>query len=168
MKYFKAKLKKEINQLVSTTQGFNVPDNIVEKLYVDQDDILWIVMSEAIAFAAPSVYNSKKEHTDIHSIPFIGSKSNKINGIAKSKKGDDFWMFATDEGLFMLYGIDIGSDHHEHGIKDKLTSFEGDVKCFTFENKEVKINRILAEENGDLQVITDKSVWNIPRATLLE
>lgn len=150
------------------TQGFNVPDNIIEKLYVDPDNILWIVMSEAIAFATPSVYNSQSEHTEIHSFPFIGSKSNKINGIAKSKKGDDFWLFATDEGLFMLYGLDIAEEHHEHGMKDKLSSLEGDVKRFKFENNETKIRDIIALSNGDVQIITEKSVWLIPRNTLLD
>lgn len=53
-------------------------------------------------------------------------------------------------------------------MKDKLSSLEGDVKRFKFESNEVKINSISVEDNGDIQVITDKSVWIIPRATLLE
>ncbi len=79
--------------------NFEIPDNIVEKLQVDNHDNLWVVLSEGITvFEAKSEASASDDH--VPSVKFIGKPQNPIYSVIYVKQQG--YVFATGMGLLFL------------------------------------------------------------------
>ncbi|MEP7220050.1 MAG: hypothetical protein ABI876_14095 [Bacteroidota bacterium] len=106
-------------------EGLAIPDNIVERLQTDRSGRLWVFMSNAVSVIDPEEVVAKKDHIDPATYAFIGAEENGIYALADGPRGSR-WI-ASEKGLFMLSGIEIGegAGEHGHGLSDVLTPPKG-------------------------------------------
>lgn len=99
--------------------GFEIPDNLVTRLYCVDGQHLWVLMSEGLAFL-----DADEKNTTSHAegFEFLGKKSNQIFDVLRTPDGD--FLFLTQEGLILMNGRKL-SEHPEHAASIEVYSNAG-------------------------------------------
>lgn len=105
--------------------NFEIPDNIVQNLIVDEFGFLWVLMRDGVCvievkdYRQKNAHHNEEEHGHLPSVEFIGYRDNTIYDLAYFKNNG--YVFTTDKGvLWMPLKSDeelLESFHHGHEEK---------------------------------------------------
>lgn len=146
--------------------GYELPDNIVEHLYKDDQSNIWVVMPDNISFKSSTHYQG-----EIPSYAYIGDKNNEIRTIVPLQKMS--YLFVTEKGIFLLPSLAL-KEEHEHGSSEVFTGHE--TQAFDLSNKQLGTPEALkgqpvlyAEKaNEDIYFITASGGWRIKEKDLIK
>lgn len=96
--------------------GYELPDNIVEHLYKDEQSNIWVVMPDNISFKSSTHYQG-----EIPSYTYIGDKHNDIKTIVSLQKMS--YLFVTEKGIFLLPSSAL-KEEHAHQTSEVFTGHE--------------------------------------------
>lgn len=139
--------------------GYELPDNLVERLYADDASNVWVVMPDNISFKS-----NKKYQGELPSYAYVGDKNNELKKIV-TLKGSSY-LFITQKGMYFLPSTSLKEEHHHGGSE----IFSGDdAQAFAINGKHVSMPSKLtgasvqyAERVGnDLYFVTEKGGWKI-------
>lgn len=149
--------------------NFEIPDNIVQNLIVDDFGFLWVIMRNGISVI--EVVQRKEDHDhkhaeDMHghlpSVEFIGDHENMIYDLSYFKgKG---YIFATDLGLLWM---PIKSDEElmenfHHGHSEKVENKELLIKINTTDiNTQIGKVLFIAKTNGVNVLVGEKGIHEL-------
>jgi hypothetical protein len=99
--------------------GFEIPDNLVTRLYCADGQHLWVLMSDALAFL-----DADENNTTSHAegFEFLGKRGNQIFDVLRTPDGD--FLFLTQEGLILMNRAKL-TEHPEHAASVEVYSNAG-------------------------------------------
>lgn len=149
--------------------NFEIPDNIVQNLIVDDFGFLWVIMRNGISVI--DVVQRKEDrdhkhneemHAHLPSVEFIGDRENMITDLSYFKgKG---YVFATDMGLLWM---PIKSDEEllenfHHGHSEKVENKELLIKINTVDiNTQIGKVLFIAKTNGVTIFVGEKGIHEV-------
>ena len=146
--------------------GYELPDNLVEKLYKDGQSNVWVIMPDHISFKRNAQYQG-----EIPSYAYIGDKQNEIRTIVPVKGAS--YIFVTKKGLYFLPSSSIREAHHSH-VNEVFTT--ENIQAFALELKQLNAPEKLLQapvtyaENvdGEIYFITTEGGWKVKEKDLLK
>lgn len=136
--------------------GYELPDNYVEKIFVDERSNVWVVMPDHLSF-------KKNDHFtgEIPSYNYIGQKNNDIQTIISLDKGS--YLFITEQGSILLPSSSLKEEHHHH---NEVFS-ESNTAAYQMSNVQLKSPEKLRQEKisfaqrcgNDVYFITAAGAW---------
>jgi len=146
--------------------GYELPDNIVERLYKDEHSNVWVVMPDNISFKSNARYQG-----EIPSYAYVGDKHNTVRTIVPVAGSS--YIFVTEKGIFFLPSSSIKEEHHAHGgevfTAENAQAFALDLKQLNIPDKLSGYSVTYAEKVGEeLYFITDGGGWRIREKDLLK
>lgn len=147
-------------------EGFDLPDNLVERLFADFKSNVWALMPNHVSFIP-----GKDFEGEIPSYNNIGTKENMIFDIAPLSQSQRSYMFATAQGL--IYTADLKADEYNHTgeihqtIKETAFLVTDDIidKPASFKNEKVVLIKTV---NKDTYFVTSVGLWKIRTAKLIK
>lgn len=106
--------------------GFEIPDNLVDRLYCPDGKHLLVVMGEALAYLEA---DEKKVSSHAEGFEFLGKRGNKIHDAVMTPEGD--FLFLTQDGLILMRRDEL-AEQHEHGATIEVYSNAGKPKISKF------------------------------------
>lgn len=146
--------------------GYELPDNIVERLYKDEHSNIWVVMPDNISFKSNARYQG-----EIPSYAYVGDKHNTVRTIVPVAGSS--YIFVTEKGLFFLPSSSIKEDHHAKGgevfTAENAQAFVLDLKQLNVPAKLSEYPVTYAEKVGDeLYFITAAGGWRVKEKDLVK
>lgn len=122
---FKKKNNDWIRYNEEGVSNFEIPDNIVQNLVVDNTGLLWVLMRDGVTVIETPRYHSDKhyhedEHGHLPSTEYLGRAQNTVYDIHYYKNNG--YLFSTEMGLLFMRvgkGVEV-SDHFHHSSSDKI------------------------------------------------
>ncbi|MXV38385.1 hypothetical protein GO491_06795 [Flavobacteriaceae bacterium Ap0902] len=144
--------------------GHGLPDNLVEKLFVDDLGNIWVVMPEHITYI-----KDKGSMSEFPTFSYVGDQSNKVRQIFRLK--NDQYLMLTDLGSIVLNAKEL--NQHEHAaeifnphetagvlLNNALLKAPEDLK-----NKEI----ITVGRGGKhLYFLTENGIWKVKEKKILK
>jgi lipopolysaccharide export system protein LptC len=84
--------------------GYELPDNIVEKLFQDAAGNVWVQMPEHLSFK-----KSSRSGGELPTFAFLGDRTNEVRSI--QAVGADWYLFCTQKGLSFMPARPLEDDH---------------------------------------------------------
>jgi len=155
--------------------NFEIPDNIVQNLVVDNTGLLWVLMRNGLAvIETPQYLNKTKshaqpdEHGHIPSTEYLGRAQNSIYDVHYYKnKG---YVFATDMGLLYLptYKDEevIENFHHNDGDKVENKALLKMPDIAAINNKYGKI-LFINDQKSNTYFICERGIYKLNKKMLI-
>ncbi|WP_118975448.1 hypothetical protein [Taibaiella koreensis] len=148
--------------------GYELPDNIVERLYQDEQSNIWVLMPENISFKSSTHYNG-----EIPSYTYVGDKYNDIYTIVALAQSSYF--FVTGKGLFFLPSNALKEDHHQESQTEEIHSTTS-TQAYALTSGQLYTPAALKDEpvlfagkaNENIYFLTAKGGWKVPEKKLLK
>lgn len=146
--------------------GHELPDNIVEKLYKDDQSNVWVVMPDNISFKSSKNYSG-----EIPSYAFVGDKENNIRNIIPLPKSS--FLFVTDKSISLLASSELES-HNHYQTEEVLTAHN--AKAFGLNAEQLSAPNLLRNEpvlyaeksNSKIYFITSKGAWSVSESAIIK
>lgn len=152
--------KNKIDRFVEEgIEGFELPDNLVEKIYADDASNIWAVMPDDISFISGAGNDD-----EIPDYRYVGSKQNKVLDICKTPLGSRSYLFATKEGV--IYTADVKGDQLNHTgeihqqFHEPAMFLNGALLEKPDALKDAVVNQIQIA-GKEIIFITDKGLWRL-------
>lgn len=141
-------------------EGFELPDNLVERIFADETSNVWAVMPGYISFIPSSDFEG-----EIPNYSYVGNKENTVFDITKIPVTARSYLFSTNEGL--IYTANIKGDEYNHAgeihqvFHDNAVLLGDDLlkKPTVLKNNKVIAAKIL---NKEIYFITENGLWSVP------
>ena len=145
--------------------NFEIPDNIVQNLIVDDFGYLWVLMRDGVSVidvkdhTKESASHHNEVHTHLPSVAFIGDHQNCISDLTYIKKKG--YVFATEMGLLWM---PVKSDEEllenfHHGEGEKIENKELLIKLNTsLINQEIGKVLFIVKNKNTVYLIGEKGV----------
>lgn len=148
--------------------GYELPDNIVERLYKDGRSNVWVVMPDHIAFKSNGRYKG-----ELPSYSFIGDKGNAIRNVIGLEDGS--YLFATRKGLALLPSTALQDAHHHHGGMNEVFQEHG-ARALSLTASQAgapdglsgRPVEYVAKQGGDIYFFTADGHWKTKERRLLK
>jgi len=146
--------------------GYELPDNIVEKLYKDESSNIWVIMPDNISFKRSARYQG-----EIPTYAYVGDKQNAVKAIVPV--AGSAYVFVTEKGLFFLPAASIKDEHDNHGSEvftaDNAQAFALTPKQLSIPEKLISSPVTYAgKAGGELYFITAEGGWRIKEKELIK
>ncbi len=145
-------------------EGYSIPDNIVEKLYADDDSNVWAQLSETIVFI------SSEQQSEPPAFDFIGDKENKLLSVVKLNTVKDGYLFATGKGIVFVKNIKALENHQSEEIHSTFEKKGVLLPDYAVkkpkEFKDLLIKTIYLDKHFTW-FITEQGVWKIKNKVIL-
>lgn len=146
--------------------GYELPDNIVERLYDDEQSNIWVLMPDNISFKSGEHYQG-----EIPSYAYVGDRNNEIKTIVSLKKTS--YLFVTQKGVYLLPSATL-KEEHEHGTSEIFSTHQ--TQAFSLKGTQIGApDNLLSEEvifaekaGGEIYFITAKGGWKIKEKELVK
>lgn len=147
--------------------GYELPDNIVERLFKDERSNIWVLMPDNISFKSSTHYNG-----EIPSYTYVGDKYNEIHTIVPLA-GNSF-LFTTAKGLFFLPSNAL-KEEHQHDGQMEVHNNAG-VQAYVLTAEQLYRPGSLQKEpvlfagkvNKDIYFLTAKGGWKVAEKKLVK
>jgi ligand-binding sensor domain-containing protein len=144
--------------------GYELPDNIVEKLFSDDYANIWVVMPDNLSFKKGSSFSGEMPVFD-----FVGERNNEVNAILLLDR--KYYLFITQKGVSSLPVTGL-NEHHHHATEEVHESHGLMARACT--NAELQSPVVLRNEpilnavkdNGAVWFITAKGCWAVSEQKL--
>lgn len=139
--------------------SYDLPDNLVERLYADSKSNVWAVMPEHISFISSADLNS--EFPDYE---YLGKKENELYSVTEVAQLHQAYLFLTSTGIIYINGLKAGELMRVGEIHQKIheTAFlltdELIEKPSQFKNEKVVMIKTIGNET---YFITQKGLWSV-------
>lgn len=144
--------------------GYELPDNIVEKLFSDSYANIWVVMPGNLSFKKGSTFSGEMPVFD-----FVGERNNEVNAIVLLDQ--KYYLFITQKGVSCLPVKGL-SDSHHHATEEVHES-HGMVAMACTNDKlqcpdQLRNEPVLSAVKDKKQVwfITAKGSWSVSEQKL--
>ena len=146
-------------------EGYEIPDNLVEKLFADENSNIWALLDGVTVF----IPNKKTEN--VPSYNYMGDKENHIIAISEIPASSESYLFATARGIMYTADLngykninagEIHQAYHETAYLLPENIFE---KPLSLKNDTV-IN--ITNVNGSTWFITENGLWKMSTKKLVK
>lgn len=140
-------------------EGYEIPDNIIEQVFADDQSDVWIVMPDNISFIS-----GKNLNGEIPGYHFNTDRENAIYGISKLNAESDAYIFATTRGLIYISGAKLhpsdygGEIHQSYNEKAFMIPDALIEKPLTFKSQVVLQ---VTNTGSKTFFITNKGLWSV-------
>lgn len=146
--------------------GYELPDNIVERLYKDDQSNIWVIMPDNISFKSSKNYNG-----EIPSYAYIGDKSNTIKTIIPMPQTS--YLFVTEKSISFLPSSSL-NEHHHGGTSEVFT--EENIQAYALTPKQLQTPSALINEpiidaeksKSYIYFVTAKGGWRVKEKDLIK
>lgn len=147
--------------------GYELPDNIVERLFKDEQSNIWVLMPDNISFKSSTHYNG-----EIPSYTYVGDKYNEIRTIVPLAQHS--YLFTTAKGLFFLPSNAL-REEHQHDAQTEIHSNAG-AQAYVLTSGQLCRPVSLQNEpvlfagkvNKDIYFLTAKGGWKVAEKKLMK
>ncbi len=144
--------------------GYELPDNIVEKLFQDAAGNVWVLMPDHLSFK-----KSSRATGELPTFAFLGDRTNDIYAI--QGVGSDWYLFCTRKGLSFMPAHPL-EDDHVHPTTEVYSSEGLEARALT--NQQLNVPESWQSEpvtqvfksGRTYWFITPKGGWSVPEKKL--
>jgi ligand-binding sensor domain-containing protein len=140
-------------------EGFELPDNLAERLFSDEASNLWVLMPDQMAFIAG--------HSDDHELPaysYPNGEATTVFSITKLPLSTTAFLVATSQGLVFINSMSAAQASHSgeihqsfkeraYQIPDKLLEKPAELTGMPI----LSVSAIA----GEIWFVTSKGVWSV-------
>lgn len=139
--------------------SYDLPDNLVEKLYSDSKSNVWALMPEHLSFISSADLNS--EFPDYE---YLGKKENELYNVAEVPQSNQAYLFSTSEGIIYIPDLKAGElmrigEIHQT-IKEKAFLLTDEVIQRPLQFKDEKVKAVV-NIGSETFFITARGVWSV-------
>lgn len=144
--------------------AYAIPDNLVEKLYPDNEANVWAQLAETFVYISP-----QSSDEEVPAFDYIGNKENKVWAVAKPKGIKNGYLFATTTGMILVNPIKSLRQGH---VGEIHTTFEENGFLLTHntirkpkEWKDLPVTNVFSEKKFTW-FATERGVWCVSNKAL--
>lgn len=141
-------------------EGFDLPDNLVERIFADDSSNIWAITPDYISFISSANFRG-----EIPNYTYVGNKQNIIYDICKIPINEHSYLFSTSQGL--IYTAEIkGNKYDKSGEIHQVFQEKGFSinDSLIHKPKQLKDEIIIAVKiiNNQIFFITNIGLWSVP------
>jgi ligand-binding sensor domain-containing protein len=143
--------------------GYEIPDNIVENLFSDLHNNMWVIMPDEFAFI-------RSQNSDAHVPGFRNISAQDFELKYITEMGMGYYVFVTSKGIFLMPHHPAEHDHARQEIKTAT-----EQKMYQLNNKQLllkpeldakDISAVSTDQNGNLLLSYNSRIYCIKKRTI--